>query len=269
MSSHDAQGSQLGLQRDGAVARLVINRPQAHNALTLELADALATTVAELARDGATRVLILKGSGTQAFSAGFDIGAISQTSDIDPDGSVLADRQLDRAFQALETAPFPIIAAIRGHCIGGGFELALACDLRIAAGDARFRMPPAQLGWVYGLANLARFVSVLGASRTRQVFLTGEAIDAATALAWGVAHEVVEPDGLDARVGQLAERLAAAAPIALGGLKQAIAALARVNVSDDDLQRHIAWRRRAFASEDLMEGRAAFQERRAPKFKGR
>jgi enoyl-CoA hydratase/carnithine racemase len=269
MSSDEVREAELSLHRDVSIARLVINRPQARNSLTIELVDRLATAVAELAQDGTTRVLILQGSGTEAFSAGFDIGAISQTSDIDPDGSVLADRRLDRAFQALETAPFPVIAAIRGHCIGGGFELALACDLRIATSDARFRMPPAQLGWVYGLPNLARFVSVLGASRARQVFLTGETVYATTALAWGIAHEVVDSRDLDARINELAERIAAAAPIALGGLKQAIAALARVNVSEDDLQRHIEWRRRAFASEDLMEGRAAFQKRRGPKFKGR
>jgi enoyl-CoA hydratase/carnithine racemase len=269
MSSHDERKAELSLHRNGPVVRLVVNRPETRNSLTIELADRLAAAVTELAHDGTTRVLILQGSGSEAFSAGFDIGAISQTTEIGQDGSVPADRQLDRAFQALETAPFPVIAAIRGHCIGGGFELALACDLRLATPDARFRMPPAQLGWVYGLPNLARFVSVLGASRARQVFLTGETVDAPTAVAWGIVHSVVDSEDLDARVKEQAERIAAAAPIALGGLKHGIAALARVSVSEDDLQRHIAWRRRSFASEDLLEGRAAFQERRVPKFKGR
>lgn len=174
----------LRLERDGPLATLVIDRPQAHNTLTLPLADELARIVEALSLEGASRVLVVRGAGDKAFSAGFDIGAIAGTTDVEPDGSVATDRKLDLAFRALEEAPFPVVAAIRGHCIGGGFEFALACDLRIAAEDARFRMPPARLGWVYGLPNLARFVSVMGASRARQVFLTGETLDARTALDW-------------------------------------------------------------------------------------
>lgn len=259
----------LRLDRRGAVATLVIDRPRARNALTLALADELARVVGSLAEDRDLRVLVVRGAGTKAFSAGFDIGAIGQTTEVGPDGSVSADRRLDAAFRALEEAPFPVIAAIHGYCIGGGFELALACDLRIVSEAAQFRMPPAQLGWVYGLPNLARFVSALGASRARQVFLTGAAFDAATALDWGIAHEIVPTAALEARVEAIAAGLAAAAPIALAGLKQGIAALARAAVSPQDLERHAAWRRRAFASADLAEGRAAFLERRAPKFTGR
>ena len=258
----------LLFHRDGAVARLTIDRPQARNSLTLELAEAMARMVTDLAADPEIRVLVLQGAGDKAFSAGFDIGAISPTTEVAADGSVHADRVLDAAFRALEEAPFPVVASIRGHCIGGGFELALACDLRIVAEDGRFRMPPAQLGWVYGLSNLTRFISALGPSRARQVFLTGEAIDAATALAWGLAHAVVPSAELDGHVERIAARLAAAAPIALAGLKHGISALSRAQVSAEDLARHREWRRRAFASADLLEGRAAFLERRPPTFTG-
>lgn len=259
----------LVLERDGPVARLVIDRPQARNTLTLALAGELARIVGDLAADESVRVLILRGAGNKAFSAGFDIGAIGQTTEVAPDGAVTGDSTLDTAFRAIEDAPFPVIAAIRGHCIGGGFELALACDLRIVADDARFRMPPAQLGWVYGLANLSRFVAALGPSRARHVFLTAETIDAATAFTWGIAHAVMPSEDLDAHVDKLAGKIAAAAPIALAGLKHGIAALSRAQISPDDLARHAEWRRRAFASADLVEGRAAFLERRPPKFTGR
>jgi enoyl-CoA hydratase/carnithine racemase len=258
----------LRLERDGAVAWLLIDRAQTRNTLTVELADALARTVAELAADPTMRVLVIRGAGDKAFSAGFDIGAIGQTTEISADGSVSADRRLDEAFRAIEDAPFPVIAAIRGHCIGGGFELALACDLRIVADDAQFRMPPAQLGWVYGLSNLARFVSVLGPSRARQVFLASDTFDAATALAWGVAHAVIPALEFDGYVERGAARIAGFAPIALAGLKQGIAALARAQVLPQDLEQHREWRRRAFASHDLLEGRAAFLDRRAPNFTG-
>ena len=268
MTSSAAAPALLVLERADAVATLTINRAETRNTLTVELADELARIVTQLSQEGACRVLVMRGAGGKAFSAGFDIGAIGQTREIAADGSVGADRRLDAAFRAIEDAPFPVIAAIQGHCIGGGFELALACDLRLVTDGAQFRMPPAQLGWVYGLSNLSRFVAVLGTSRARQVFLTGEAIDARTALDWGIAHALCTASELDYRIEALSARLAQSAPIALGGLKQGIAALARANVSAADLALHAEWRRRAFASADLIEGRAAFLERRKPNFTG-
>lgn len=269
MMSPAPEPAMVLLERSGAVATLTINRPEARNTLTLALADELARTVGQLSQDGECRVVVIRGAGTKAFSAGFDIGSIGQTREVAADGSVSADRRLDVAFRAIEDAPFPVIAAIQGYCIGGGFELALACDLRVVTDDAQFRMPPAQLGWVYGLSNLSRFVAVLGASRARQVFLTGETIDARIALDWGIAHALCAASELDHRIEALAACLAQSAPIALGGLKQGIAALARANVSAADVALHAEWRRRAFASADLVEGRAAFLERRKPNFTGR
>ncbi len=268
MNGHGAASELLRLERRGGIATLTIDRPEARNSLTLPLVDALGATVRALSADPAMRVLVLRGAGGKAFSAGFDIGAIARTEEIAADGTVAVDRRLDAAFAAIEEAPFPVVAAIRGHCIGGGFELALACDLRIAGAEAQFRMPPAQLGWVYSVGNLARFVAALGASRTRHVFLVGEPFGAAQALSWGAVHEVHADAAFDARMETLTQRLAAAAPIALGGLKQGIAALARAQVADADLATHADWRRRAFASDDLLEGRAAFLARRPPRFRG-
>jgi len=269
MSSAGTKTASLLLEQADSVATLTLNRPQARNTLTPALIEELREKVTDLAKREICRVLIIRGAGDKAFSAGFDIGAIGRTREVASDGSVRADGGLDAAFRAIEDAPFPVVAAIRGHCIGGGFELALACDLRIVAEDAGFRMPPAQLGWVYGLSNLSRFVSVLGASRARQVFLLGETIDARTALDWGIAHAVCAPSELDNRVTEITARLSEAAPIALGGLKHGIAALARATVSSEDLALHAEWRRRAFMSADLAEGRAAFLERRKPRFRGR
>ena len=263
-------GDGLRIGRSAAVTTFVIDRPATRNNLTLALVDALGAAVRGLRGDAGLRAIVLRGAGGRAFSAGFDIGAISRTAAVADDGSVDADRRLDAAFRALEEAPVPVIAAIEGHCIGGGFELALACDLRIVTRDARFRMPPAQLGWVYGLPNLARFVAAVGPGRARQLFLAAEAIGADTALDWGIAHEVVDDgEALTARVAALAGRISGLAPIALAGLKQGIGALAEAQVTPAALAGHADHRRRAFASDDLAEGRAAFLERREPRFTGR
>ncbi len=265
---NETNGPHLRLSRDGGRATITIDNRAARNALTLGIVDDLARMAGELAADPGVRVLVVTGAGDQAFSAGFDIGAISSTTDVAADGSVSEDRRLDAAFRALEEAPFPVIAQIHGHCIGGGFELALACDLRIGAEDSVFRMPPARLGWVYGLSNLSRFVTAIGPSRAKHVFLTTTTLAAPKAEEWGVLHEVVPKAQLAAHVDELAQNICRLAPIALGGLKHAISALARPVLSEHDTALHRSWRRRAFASADLMEGRAAFLERRSPRFTG-
>ncbi|HYH22478.1 MAG TPA: enoyl-CoA hydratase-related protein [Azospirillum sp.] len=259
----------LIVERVGAVARLTIDRPQTRNNLTVELVDALGAIMAALEAEGAVRVAVLRGAGGAAFSSGFDIGALDRSGQTGPDGFYDNDRRLDAAFQAIERARFPVVAAIRGHCIGGGLELAMACDLRIASDDSRFRMPPAMLGWVYALNGLRRFTGAVGAARTRMLFLGGETLDAATAATWGLIHEAVPAHAWEARVDALAQRMAEAAPIALHGLKQAIAALARGSVAEEDFAEHLRLRDRAIASDDLAEGRRAFLERRVPKFTGR
>lgn len=261
--------SKLQLRKDGAVARLVIDHERQHNVLTFPVVDALASTLADLERDPSVRVAVITGAGGKAFSAGFDIQAIDSAGEVSGDGLCEADRRLARAFRAIEAARFPVIAQINGHCVGGGLELAMACDLRIAAADARFRMPPVRLGWVYTAEGLRRFTSAIGVARTRYLFLTGEAISAQRAESWGLVDEVVAPGAIGERVDTLCRTLAAAAPISLHGTKQALAALGRADMPTAAWEEHIALRRRALTSDDLMEGRQAFLERRPPDFQGR
>lgn len=257
----------LRVETSGVLARLTLDRPRSRNALTLDLVDALAAALAQLARDG-TRVAVLSGAGERAFSAGFDISAIDGEGTVGEDGFYDNDRRLQAAFRAVEDAPFPVIAAIRGFCLGGGLELAMACDLRLATPDARFRMPPAHLGWVYALEGMRRITCAVGTARARHLFLTGEMLDAATAERWGLVHELVAPEALEGRVMALAEGIGRAAPIALEGLKHGLTALAREDTTPATWQAHRAHRARALASADLREGRAAFLERRPARFSG-
>lgn len=258
----------LCVEVEGGVAHLTIDRPATRNNLTVGLVDALGSAIASMARDGGVRVAVIRGAGEAAFSSGFDISAIDKAGKVGPDGFFENDGRLDAAFREIERAPFPVIAAIRGHCIGGGLELAMACDLRVASADARFRMPPAMLGWVYSIGGLRRFTQAIGPARARLMFLTNETLDAERAERWGLVHECVPAEAWEARVEALVARIRDAAPIALHGIKQAIAALAKGAVSEGDFAEHLALRDRAIASRDLAEGRQAFLERRPPRFEG-
>jgi enoyl-CoA hydratase len=260
--------SDLRIEASGGVARLTLDRSQSRNALTLDLVDSIGTAMGQLAREG-VRVAVIAGAGDRAFSAGFDISAIDGEGTVGEDGLYDNDRRLQAAFRAVEDAPFPVIAAIRGFCLGGGLELAMACDLRLATADARFRMPPAQLGWVYAREGMRRITSAVGVARARHLFLTGEMLNAETAERWGLIHEVVAPEALEARVASLTEAFTRAAPIALEGLKHSLTALAREDASGETWEAHRALRARALGSEDLREGRAAFLERRTARFTGR
>ncbi|MBL8671270.1 MAG: enoyl-CoA hydratase/isomerase family protein [Alphaproteobacteria bacterium] len=252
---------------------LWLNRPATRNTLTVAVVEAIGAAMAAFEREGA-RVAVIAGAGHRAFSAGYDIAAIDTAETmpgtaVGPDGYYPLDRRLAATFDAMQAAPFPVIAAIRGWCIGGGFELAMACDLRVAAGDARFRMPPTRLGWIYSLSGLARFAAAAGVARARHMFLTGIELPAARALDWGLVDEIAPTVELQARVDAVVAGLLDAAPLSLAGLKHAFTVLARAASSDADLQAHRAWRARAIASADLAEGRRAFLERRKPAFKGR
>jgi enoyl-CoA hydratase len=252
---------------DDGIARITIDRPRTRNNLTLELVDTLGRLIDELAEAG-TRVAIIEGAGDKAFSSGFDINALDVGGTVSPDGMFDLDRRLDAAFRMIEQAPFPVIAGIRGHCIGGGLELAMSCDLRIATDDASFRMPPAMLGWVYALSGLRRFTTAIGAARARMLFLTGEPLDARRAEAWGLIHEVHPAADWRGRIEQMAARMASAAPIALAGLKQGIATVTRASSLEEDFREHLRLRAASAASADLREGREAALARRAPKFTG-
>jgi enoyl-CoA hydratase/carnithine racemase len=183
----------------------------------------------------------------------------------------LVAHPFDAAIDALEAYPYPTVAALNGHAIGGGLELALSCDLRIAAAPAKFAMPPAKLGLVYSHTGIQKFIDAIGAPRTRQLFLVGARIDAARALSWGLVNEIVAPADLADEAVKLAREIAANAPLSLMGNKQVIRAVleARAQLDPAVEKELLELRRACFSSEDFKEGVRAFAAKRAPEWKGR
>ena len=245
------------------VARLTISNPEKRGALDRALLEAL---VAALDRLDA-RCVVLTGEG-RAFCAGYDIEELMREG---YDDGAESAHPFPAALAAIEAYPYPVLAALNGATIGGGLELAIACDLRIAADTVRLGMPPAKLGVVYATAGLNRFLTTIGAARTRELFLTGRRIDAATAERWGLVNEVAEAEALPQVALALAQEIAANAPLSLRGNKAGIRALV-ASAGELDAQTAAvldADRRTAFESEDLREGLRAFGEKRAPVWRGR
>jgi enoyl-CoA hydratase/carnithine racemase len=245
------------------VARLTISNPEKRGALDRPLLEALRSALSRLD----ARCVVLTGEG-RAFCAGYDIGELMAEG---YDDGVEAAHPFPAALAAIEAYPFPVLAALNGYAIGGGLELAIACDLRIAGDQVQLGMPPAKLGVVYAHAGLNRFVTTIGAARTRELFLTGRRIDAATADRWGLVNEVVEQEALADAALALATEIAGNAPLSLRGNKAAIGALVeRAGALDPATAGALDTERRsAFESEDLREGLRAFGEKRSPEWRGR
>ncbi len=250
------------------MARLTISNPDKSGALDHAILDAFASTLPELE----ARCLIITGQG-RIFSAGYDIGGLGGRDQImfADAAERLVAHPFDAAIDALEAYPYPTVAALNGHAIGGGLELALSCDLRIAVAPAKFAMPPAKLGLVYSHTGIQKFIDAIGAPRTRQLFLVGARIDSARALSWGLVNEIVAPADLADEAVQLASEIAANAPLSLMGNKQVIRAVleARAQLDPAVEKELLELRRACFSSEDFKEGVRAFAAKRAPEWKGR
>jgi enoyl-CoA hydratase/carnithine racemase len=252
------------------VVRLTIANPEKRNALDHPILDAITATLTELtghAGEGARCVAITGAHGM--FSAGYDIGEIP-SEEFEQRAERLVAHPFTEAIEALEAYPYPTLAALSGHTIGGGLELALACDLRVAKDEIKLGMPPAKLGLVYSHTGMRRFIDTVGAARTRELFLLGRYIDAPTALGWGLVNRVVAAAELEHVALELACELAGNAPLSQTGNKRVIAALlhAEGELSDEVERELIALRAASFASQDLREGMRAFAEKRAPSWRG-
>ena len=257
----------LDYPRD-AVARLRLNNPDKRNPLDHDVLDALAAALPGLDRGIDVRCVVITGAG-RAFSAGYDIGAIPEQS-FERDAEALVAHPFHAAMEAVSAHPYPVLAAINGHCLGGGLELAVRCDLRICAAGAKLGMPPAKLGLIYGHTGLERFIDVIGVAATRDLFLTGRTVDAERALAIGLVGEVVPDDEIEAASLELAALVASNAPLSTKGNKRAIETLARFPRLTPEQERElIELRESCFASEDFREGIAAFAEKRKPRWQGK
>jgi enoyl-CoA hydratase/carnithine racemase len=248
------------------VLRLTISNPAKRNALDQAILDAIAVVLRDL---GDARAVVLTGAGGM-FSSGYDIGDIPEDVFAEKAEALVA-HPFTAAVEALEDCEIPTVAALPGHTIGGGLELALACDLRVATDGIALGMPPAKLGLVYSHTGLRRFVDAIGAPRTRELFLTARNIDTRTALTWGLVNQVVGASDLESAALDLAQDLAANAPLSVRGnkrvLRELLAAEGRL---DPEVQRElIELREASFHSEDMREGVRAFGEKRPARWKGR
>jgi enoyl-CoA hydratase/carnithine racemase len=247
------------------VARLTIRNPTKRNALDEEILGAIAETVPDLT----AHCVVLTGT-EGVFSAGYDIGDIPPEEFAERAESLVAHPFAD-AIEALDSYAYPTVAALNGHAIGGGLEVALACDLRVAARGAKLGMPPAKLGLIYSHTGLRKFIDAVGVTRARELFLVGRNIDADTALDWGLVNSVHSEAELEGAALALATEVAGNAPLSLAGNKRVIRELIAVESRlDPEIERELVeLRRSCFLSEDFREGVQAFAEKRKPQWRGR
>jgi enoyl-CoA hydratase/carnithine racemase len=251
-----------------AVARLTISNPEKRNALDHAILDAIAEQMPALANGIETRCVIITGEG-RMFSAGYDIGDIPEEVFAE-EAERLVAHPFHRAIEAVDEFPFPTLAAINGHALGGGLELAVACDLRLAASGVKLGMPPGKLGLIYSHTGLLKFIDTVGPARTRELFLVGRNVDAERAEQIGLVNEVVDPEKFEQAAVELASEIASNAPLSTKGNKEIIRRLTSFGrMTSDEEQELIDLRLSSFKSEDFREGVKAFGEKRPPQWKGR
>jgi enoyl-CoA hydratase/carnithine racemase len=249
------------------VLRLAISNPAKRNALDHEILDGITTALTTLGAD--TRCVILTGTNNM-FSSGYDISDIAPE-DFAEEAEKLVAHPFCEALAALDALDIPTLAVLGGSAIGGGLELALSCDLRLASGHIKLGMPPAKLGLIYSHTGLRRFLDAIGEPRTRELFLLGRYIDAETAESWGLVNWVVERDELETTAFELATQLAHNSPLSVAGNKRVLRELLHAEGAlDPDVEREmLSLRTSSFESQDLLEGVLAFTQKRSPSWKGR
>lgn len=255
----------IDLRKQGHAATITIDNERRRNAVGLAMWQAIPERIAEASTDPDIRVVVLEGAGELAFSAGADISEFA-TVRSSPQDVAAYEHAVEAALEAVSTCPKPTIAAIRGICFGGGFELALACDLRIAAEGSTFRMPGTRLGLGYAYSAVEMFVARLGQAATAEILFTGEAFDAAAAMRLAIVQQVHSAETFGAARDALVETIASNAPLTLIAAKRALIELSRP-LGERDKAAVDALVAACFASLDYAEGRAAFAAKRPPHFK--
>jgi enoyl-CoA hydratase len=254
----------LLVERRERVAIITINRPEKRNALNIQTRQEGALVLEELRDDESVGVVVFTGAGDKAFIAGADIGEFAGRTAL-TQRDVMMGRSL---FTAIDTFPKPIIAMINGYCLGGGCELALACDIRIASETASFGQPEINLGIIPGGGGTQRLTRLIGEGKAMELILTGDIIDAQTAFTLGLVNMVVPAADLAAKTLEIASRISEKSPIALRMAKEAVKIASRSNL-DEGLRREVDLFALCFSSEDKDEGVKAFLEKRKPSFKGK
>jgi enoyl-CoA hydratase len=254
----------LLVERRDRVAIITINRPEKRNALNIQTRAEGAALLEELRDDEGIGVIVFTGAGDKAFIAGADIAEFAGRTAL-TQRDVMVARSL---FTAIDTFPKPVIAMINGYCLGGGCELALACDLRISSETASFGQPEINLGIIPGGGGTQRLTRLVGEGKAMELILTGEIINAHTAYNIGLVNMVVPAADLEAKTMEIANRIAEKSPVALRMAKEAVKLASRSNL-DEGLRREVDLFALCFSSEDKDEGVKAFLEKRKPTFKGK
>ena len=253
----------LVVERSGAIATLVLNRPDSHNAVRLGMYEALPALLSEVDQDRDVKVLVVRGAGQKAFASGADISEFREVR-ANAETARAYNERVAAAERALEGLSKPTIAMVHGYCIGGGCGLALACDLRFADERASFGITPAKLGLVYSLDSTKRLVDVVGPSRAKWILMSGQRVDAERAHQIGLADEVVPTDDLEKLTYEFAELLCTRAQFSLRATKQIVTRILSGQTEDDEATRDL--RNSSFDTDDYAEGVRAFLEKRPPTF---
>ncbi len=255
------------VQQDGAIATVILNRPRLRNAIGLAMWREIARVAEGLGKDEGVRAVIFRGAGTEAFASGADISEFKEVRK-DTATAQAYNTETGAAYRAIRRCPQPTVAMIYGFCMGGGMALAMACDLRFAAEGAKFGIPAARLGIVYGLESTRQLVDLVGPACAKDILLSARTIEAQEAFAIGFVNRLLPVPELEPYTYDYLGKVAANAPLSVRGAKLIIeAALEDSGVSRQDEIRQLGLA--AFESEDYQEGTRAFLEKRPPRFKGR
>jgi enoyl-CoA hydratase len=249
------------------VGWMTFDNPERRNALKMEMNEAVVEILGSFRVDDDVRVVVMQGAGHKAFVSGADISEF-ETHRSTPEGRDRFDAVMADAGRAFESLDKPLIAKIRGYCMGGGLATALQADIRITADDGMFAIPAARLGIGYGFAGIQKLVNLVGPAMTTEILMTARRFTAAEAAAMGLVNRVVPAADLDETVAELADRIATNAPLSVKAAKAAVAEAVK-DPDRRDLEKVETLIEECFRSDDYVEGRRAFMEKRVPRFEGR
>jgi len=252
-------------RKEGAVGWLIFNNPERRNAISVDMWEAIPTVLSQYEADPEVRVIVLAGAGDKAFVSGADISQFEKERS-SADAVQRYEELAEGAAARLQGCDKPLIAMIRGYCLGGGMNIAVLCDIRIAADDARFGIPAAKMGLGYRASSMKNLVDTVGAPFAREIMITARQFTAAEAKQMGMVHHVVAVSDLETFTKKFCEDISANAPLTMKAAKRIIREIVS---SDYDAEKCKAWVKECFDSADYKEGRKAFMEKRKPVFTGK